>query len=152
VIRAIELADVDRLAHALATLPLMIRYRRGEEALATDLRAAIDRGDDVLVHDLGGGADGLAWFTTSGTFGALGGYLRLIAVAPGCEGKGVGVALLAAFETAVTARSRHAFLLVSDFNDAAQRFYARHGYSRIGTVPAAVLPGVDELIYWKRLR
>jgi hypothetical protein len=39
--------------------------------------------------------------------------------------------------------------LVSDFNHGAQRFYERHGYRRIGALPALVLPSVAELVYWK---
>ncbi len=48
--------------------------------------------------------------------------------------------------------SAHAFLLVSDFNEDAQRFYEREGYLRVGPLPGLVLPDVAELLYWKRLR
>ena len=44
------------------------------------------------------------------------------------------------------------FLLVSDVNLAAQRFYAAHGYHHVGTVADNVCPGIGELIYRKRLR
>ena len=96
-------------------------------------------------------ARGLAWFLREGTL-ALGGYLKLIAMLPGAEGKGAGALLLAAFEAEVSKRSAHAFLLVSDFNDGAQRFYERHGYARVGPLPGLVLPDVAEVLYWKRLR
>ena len=109
------------------------------------------RHDPVLVAEvvalLAPRADGLY---VDGTLG-LGGYLRLIAVVPGRERSGVGTALLAAFERTVAAESRHAFLLVSDFNAEAQRFYERHGYHRVGTLSRFVLPDADELLYWKRL-
>jgi ribosomal protein S18 acetylase RimI-like enzyme len=83
---------------------------------------------------------------------AIGGYLRLLAVVPGHERAGVGALLLDAFERALAAiGTRHAFLLVSDFNLDAQRFYTRHGYAQMGRLPALVLPDVDELVYWKRL-
>ncbi len=65
---------------------------------------------------------------------------------------GAGTRLLRAFEAEVARESRHAFLLVSDFNQGAQRFYQRHGYARVGALPGLVLPDVAELIYWKRLR
>jgi ribosomal protein S18 acetylase RimI-like enzyme len=82
----------------------------------------------------------------------MGGYLRLIAIGEGAQGGGAGAALLAAFEAEVSRVSRHAFLLVSDFNVPAQRFYERRGYARVGALPGLVLPEVAELVYWKRLR
>jgi ribosomal protein S18 acetylase RimI-like enzyme len=151
-IRPLAPVDIDPLAAALADLPLLQRYRRGAAALAGDLRAALARGDGLLVWDEGAGARALCWYSASGTFGPLGGYLRLIAVTPGTTGQGIGAALLEAFERGVVVASRHAFLLVSDFNEGAQRFYERHGYTRLGAVPGAVLADVDEVIYWKRLR
>ena len=47
----------------------------------------------------------------------------------------LATALLTAFEATVEEKSRHAFLLVSDFNVDAQRFYLRHGYRRVGALP-----------------
>jgi ribosomal protein S18 acetylase RimI-like enzyme len=150
VIRPLEDGEIDALANQLAALPLLARYGRTPAFLAGDLRSAAARGDGLLVHADGGPADGLAWFLSAGTFG-LGGYLRLLAIAPAAQGRGAGAALLAAFEAAVAARSRHAFLLVSDFNRPAQTFYRRHGYAEVGRLPALVVPDIDELVYWKRL-
>jgi len=41
--------------------------------------------------------------------------------------------------------------LCSDFNTDAQRYYEKHGYSRVGAIPDYVVPGITELIYRKRL-
>lgn len=150
-IRVLVPADVAGLAPALAKLPLMERYARTPEALAADVRAAYERGDHLYVWDTGNGAAGILWFFASGTLG-MGGYLRLIALVPGATGAGAGAKLLAEFESQVGAASRHAFLLVSDFNVDAQRFYEKHGYTKVGVLPKIVRPDVDELIYWKRLR
>jgi ribosomal protein S18 acetylase RimI-like enzyme len=62
------------------------------------------------------------------------------------------VALLHAFEEETARASAHAFLLVSDFNEGAQRFYEREGYVRVGALPGLVLPDVAEVLYWRRLR
>jgi ribosomal protein S18 acetylase RimI-like enzyme len=150
-VRALRADEVPALARALAALPLLRRYGRPEQRVAGDLAAALARGEGLLVAEGAAGPAGLAWFLRAGTFG-MGGYLRLIAVVEGAQGSGVGAALLAAFEAEVARESRHAFLLVSDFNEAAQRFYARHGYQRAGALPGIVLPDVAEVIYWKRLR
>jgi GNAT superfamily N-acetyltransferase len=150
-IRQLSREEIPTLAAALAALPLMVRYRRDAAALARALEEALVRGDGLLVAEEGGGVLGLAWFHPAGTL-ALGGYLRLIAVVAGGAGKGTGVALLRAFEAETARRSAHAFLLVSDFNDGAIRFYEREGYARVGPMPGLVLPDVAEVLYWKRLR
>jgi ribosomal protein S18 acetylase RimI-like enzyme len=150
VIRPLGEADIAPLAARLAELPLLQRYGRGADGLERDLRAGLARGDQLLVHDPGGGAGALVWFLPSGTFG-MGGYLRLLAVAPGGEGRGVGSELLRAFEEGAAGWSGHAFLLVSDFNSGAQRFYERHGYAQVGRLPSLVRPDIDELLYWRRL-
>jgi GNAT superfamily N-acetyltransferase len=150
-VRPLSREEIPALAAALAALPLMVRYRRDAAALARALEEALGRGDGLLVAEERGRVLGLAWFNPTGTL-ALGGYLRLIAVVPGGAGKGTGVALLRAFEAETARRSAHAFLLVSDFNDGAIRFYEREGYARVGAMPGLVLPDVAEVLYWKRLR
>jgi GNAT superfamily N-acetyltransferase len=150
-IRPLERPEIPALAAALATVPLMVRYGNDAARLGRALEGALDRGEVVRVAEEGGALLGLAWFLTSGTL-ALGGYLRLIALVPGSEGRGTGLALLRAFEAEVAKDSRHAFLLVSDFNAGAVRFYEREGYARVGALPGLVLPDVAEVMYWKRLR
>jgi len=149
-VRPLEAAEVPALAATLAQLPLLLRYGRDAARLESDLRAALGRGEGLLVAPGPSGPAGLCWYLPGGTL-AMGGYLKLIAVAAGAHGAGLGAALLQAFESEVARGSRHAFLLVSDFNEGAQRFYERHGYARVGALPGLVLPGVAELLYWKRL-
>ncbi|HEY3356386.1 MAG TPA: GNAT family N-acetyltransferase [Polyangia bacterium] len=143
--------DVAPLAARLHGLPLLARYGVTEESLARDLGLALERGDGLLCAAGPDGPVGFAWFLTAGTF-ASGGYLRLIAVAPGQQGGALGSRLLDEVERRVAVRSRTMFLLVSDFNTGAQRFYARRGYRDAGALEAFVRPDVDERIYWKRLR
>jgi hypothetical protein len=45
----------------------------------------------------------------------------------------------------------HVFLLVTDSNSSAQRFYRRLGYTHIGAIPDYVVPGITELIFFKKL-
>ncbi|HET9552948.1 MAG TPA: GNAT family N-acetyltransferase [Anaeromyxobacteraceae bacterium] len=150
-IRTAVAADLPALAAGLARLPLMVRYGRAADRLEVDLEAALARGEGLLLAVEAGRPVGLAWFLRQGTLG-LGGYLRLIAVLDEAQARGVGAALLAAFEAQVAAVSAHAFLLCSDFNLEAQAFYERRGWARSGALPDLVLPGVAELIYWKRVR
>jgi ribosomal protein S18 acetylase RimI-like enzyme len=139
------------LAARCAPQELLRRYGTTAEKLTLFLERAFDRGDPLLVADEDGAAVGFAWFHTGGTFES-GGYLRLIALEPGREGQGHGAALLDELERRVAPKSPHLFLLVSDFNDAARRFYRRRGYLEVGSLPGFVLPDVAEIICWKRLR
>ena len=144
-------ADCDGLAARLGGLPLLSRYGMSAADLARRLRDAIARGDGVIVVCEDETAVGFAWFLAGGTFGG-GGYLRLIAVAPEFQSKKLGAELLEEVEARVhAAGSRSLFLLVSDFNQAAQRFYATHGYAESGRLEKFVRDDVDELIFWKRL-
>ncbi len=149
-IRAPIQTEIHPLAEELAELPLLRRYRLSANRLSSELITALKQGDGLRILEDGGRPRGLAWFLTSGTF-ATGGYLKLIAIASDFQQKGAGAALLAAFEDAASEKCRNAFLLVSDFNTGAQRFYERHGYGRVGGLPGLILPDVIELIYWKRL-
>jgi ribosomal protein S18 acetylase RimI-like enzyme len=146
--RADELAA---LAHAVANQPLLQRYEIAGDRLAQLLGEAHGRGDPLIVVEEGGRARGFCWFLPSGTLGA-GGYLRLIALEPGTEGRGLGGALLDELERRVALSSRHLFLLVSHWNSAAQRFYVRRGYLEVGRLPAFVRADTDELIFHKRLK
>ena len=149
IIRQASADDLNALADPIAELPLMQRYGHNAGKLARMWRDGLGRGDRILVSYDRQNPTGVAWFMPAGTLG-LGGYLRLIAVTSPAQRGGVGVELLSAFERETFAQSGHAFLLVSDFNTPAQRFYERHGYRRVGEIPALVVAGITELLYWKR--
>jgi ribosomal protein S18 acetylase RimI-like enzyme len=154
--------DIERLrdlAQAVATLPLLVRYGVDASRLAaalSGLAAAQSGPQRLLVAEAGDGqlvgfARVLLGGDDGGQFGR-GGYLKLIALRPGHEGRGIGQMLLVAVEQTVAERFPDLFLLTSDFNHGAQRFYARAGYLRVGELPDFVHPGITEVIYWKRLR
>ena len=148
-VRPLTSEEVPELAELLAELALLRRYDRSAAAIDQALHRALERNDRLVVFD-DGRPVGLAWFLTAGTFG-IGGYLRLIAVAESAQRRGIGSELLAAFEAATRVDSDHAFLLVSDYNHDAQRFYRRAGYQPVGELPGLVLSDVGEMIFWKRL-
>ena len=162
------------LARELAHGPLLSRYAADPARLGAELSALADSdhrtetlliaeetashtesaesAESVKATESGARLCALARFSHSGMFGRLGGYLQLIAVAPSHQGQGVGSLLLSHVEQTVGAHSRDLFLLASHFNDAAHRFYARHGYREVGQLPAYVRPDITEHIFWKRLR
>jgi GNAT superfamily N-acetyltransferase len=142
--------DLDGLAEALCRQPLLVRYGATAAATARSLRAALTRGDGLLVAERDGVAFGLAWFVPGGTF-ALGGYLRLLGLAPGHERQGAGAALLDEVERRTAVQSNILFALCDSQNQAARRFYGRRGYLEAGQFNGLVRRGIDEVVLWKRV-
>jgi diamine N-acetyltransferase len=80
-----------------------------------------------------------------------GAYIELFAVLPHAQGQGIGEALLALVESSYRTRTDNLWLLVSGFNARARRFYERHGFGSIGSIPDLVVIGQDEILMRKRL-
>ena len=141
--------DAPACGAIVAATPLWQRAGLGAERTAGILTAAAERGETILVLD-DAGVLGFAWIDPRGCFGRSA-YLRMIAVAPDRRSAGLGARLMDAFETVAATEDGNAFLMVSDINADAQRFYARRGYVEVGRVPEYVQPGVVELVFWKRV-
>jgi GNAT superfamily N-acetyltransferase len=149
-VRPLREADLEPLAAWLITLPLMQRYGLTAEAALRQLQTARRRGDTLITAaDDADYPVGFAWMMPTGAFGRSP-YLRLIGVHPDWSAQGIGARLLDAVESLAWSQADALCLLVSDFNLGAQRFYERHGYSRVGALADYVVPGVTELLYWKR--
>jgi GNAT superfamily N-acetyltransferase len=136
----------------MASSPLLRRYGATARAGRQSVRTGLAAGDCLLVATTPQGRlAGMAWIVFGRTLtGAA--YLRLLLVARGRRGAGVGAALLAAAETAARAEANHLTLLATSDNGGARRFYERHGYRHVGDLPGLARPGLDEALYWKTLR
>lgn len=149
-VRLMTRADVPACAAIMAGTWLWQRYGVTEDQAARRFRDGLARGATVFVAEVDAQVVGFVWCEPRGAF-ARSGYIPLIGVAEGYRGMGVGAALLARAEDFLARTARDVFLLVSDFNTGAQRFYERHGYVRVGALPDYVIEGVTEYIYRKRL-
>lgn len=155
-IRPMERDDIPAIAAWMVTIPLWQRYGLQPDRAAAQLEQGMAANDLLLVADVrvedepDARACGFVWCLPRGVFG-LSPYIKLIGIQPGQSGLGIGGRLLDEVERRVTETSRDLFLLVSDFNLDAQRFYERHGFERIGAIPAYVVPDVAEVLYRKRL-
>ena len=150
--RVLRVTDLPDLMRWLPGEPLMQRYRLANAVIERALRAAVAR-DDILrtVDRPQAPCCALAWTQPRAGLGR-GAYLRLLFVQSGQQGQGIGRALLGACEKAARARGQESLmLLASDYNLGAQAFYRRCGYEEAGRLAEYVLPGVDELLFWKRL-
>lgn len=113
------------------------------------LQAALDEGrsDLRVATDHAGEVFGFAWMIPRGAFDRSG-YLRLIATDPARRRGGVGRSLMGAME-ATHLRLGGITALASSDNERAQTFFERMGYKQVGTLPAYIRPGLDELIFYK---
>ncbi len=148
-IRPWRAKDIRACVHILVTTPLWQRYGIARKAAERRFHEGWARGATIFVAVDAAKPVGFVWCEEHGAF-ARSGYIPLIGVRQEMRGKGVGSALLARAE-AHLAFTGDVFLLVSDFNRAAQRFYERHGYTRVGTLADYIVPGVNEFIYRKHL-
>jgi ribosomal protein S18 acetylase RimI-like enzyme len=149
-IRPARIADAAALAALAVGHALFARYGLDADAIAGSLVAAQEAGDGVLVGTEGHRPLGFAWWAPRGAF-ARSPYLRLLVVAPGATGRGLGGALLDAVEARSVTAASDLFLLVTHDNEAALRFYARRGYGEVGRLPDYVVPGITEVIMRKGL-
>lgn len=145
--REMTASDVDALAAWMIHVPLWARYGLTAECAAAQFHEALARHDLLLIET---SRVAFAWVMPRGAFGRSP-YLRLIGVHPQTASRGVGSALLQAVESRARVHGDRLFLLVSDFNQDAQRFYQRHGYTQAGALPDYVVAGVTEYLFWKRL-
>ena len=144
--------DIPVVARWMITVPLWQRYQLNASDVSAQFAQALKQDHILLVADQApeDRCCGFVWCVPDGAFGRSS-YIRLLGVQAEHTGAGIGAALLAQAERTAAEASGDMFLLVSDFNLAAQRFYRRHGYQQVGAIPGYVLPDVTELIFWKRL-
>ncbi|OFZ85254.1 MAG: hypothetical protein A2603_08150 [Bdellovibrionales bacterium RIFOXYD1_FULL_55_31] len=145
-------SDVEACADLVGRSEFFRKYDFSAERATVLLRQALaDPGSDLLVirrpSGQSGPPRGFAWFIRRGAF-QRSGYLRLIAISPDSRGTGAGKALMTAIESKYLS-NRGIFLLVTEGNTAARRFYESLGYGFIGTIPDFVKRGLNECIYFK---
>src|SRR5712675_773512 len=83
--------------------------------------------------------------------GAFVGYVQLLGVAEQCRGQGVGKALIEFAEQRIFRETPNVFICVSDFNQDAQRFYAKMGYKRVGELQNFIVAGRAEILLRKTI-
>ena len=170
-LRPLAPADSAAAGDIVAANPLWnARYDYPAAKASADVAEALARGDLVIgaygsaagteggSSGTEGGSSGVeagllgfAWVLPRGAFGRFP-YLRLLAVSPKAQGSGLGAALLAAAEEPWRkAGERQMLLMVSDFNEGAQRFYRAHGYIQVGSCPDFLREGIAEQVWIKRL-
>jgi ribosomal protein S18 acetylase RimI-like enzyme len=147
-IRPLAPADIADIARWVAATPLWQRYNVTETSFAERLANGLANGATIFVATRANDVLGFVWLVARGAFNRSA-YIQLIGIRPDARASGVGRALMEFAEA--HAPSRDLFLLVSDFNTAAQKFYARLGYVQVGKLDDYVVQGISELLMWKTL-
>ncbi|MCI0714093.1 MAG: GNAT family N-acetyltransferase [Chloroflexi bacterium] len=149
-VRPMLMSDLDVVAEWLTEIPLWQRYNLTRSKAQATFEKAFRQQAVLLVADTSSEhACAVAWCIPDGAFGRSA-YLRMLGVRTTQSGQGIGSVLMQEVEHIASQSSEELFLLVSDFNTGAQRFYQRRGFQHIGVIPRYILPDVDENIYWKR--
>ena len=148
-IRSLARKDIADIVRWVAATPLWQRYGVTEAGFAHRLLEGLANGAMIFIAERAGAVLGFVWLVARGAFNRSA-YIQLIGVRPEARARGVGRALMEFAETHV--QSRDIFLLVSDFNTDAQKFYARLGYKQVGKLDDYVVEGIAELIFWKRVK
>ena len=150
VVQPMDSQEMAACVEILLENPLWGRYGMTGESAGQMLQAALAAGASILTARQGGQTVGFVWYIANGAWGRSG-YIRLIGVAPQFQGMGIGERLMAETEARMGESVNDVFLLVSDFNTGAARFYQRLGYVQVGAIPDYVVNGITELIFHKRL-
>lgn len=141
--------QLPELAALMSASPLLKRYGVTRASARASLTEALSERDMVLLAVEGGDIVGLAWVIVTRALDRAA-YLRLLLVAEGRQGRGIGPALLADAERrARRSGSRHMILLVTTTNRRARAFYQREGYRKVGDLPGFARPGIGESMYAK---
>ena len=146
-LRALGPNDIRQCAAMVVDSVLGQPYGFTLEGMTATLSAALHAGQDLVVAEDAEGPAGFAWIDPRGAFSAP--YLRLLAVADRARWAGVGGALLEEFERRTATVGRDYCLLVSEFNESARLFYARHDYEICGCLDDFARPGIKEILMVK---
>ena len=148
-LRDMVAADAPACAAMVCDSEIGRRYGFEPTAMTASLEGALAKGGELFVAELEGRLAGFVWMDRRGAFSSAP-YLRLVAVDGSLRGSGVGASLLEEFERRGAEVGRDFCLLVSDFNEAAQAFYERHGYRKVGELPDFAREGIAEVFMVKR--
>lgn len=120
-----------------------ITLRRSRDAC---LKPLLDPTREVFVAETGGEVIAVLVLHLAGV---LNGYLQTVAVRPDWRCSGVGSQLIRFAEERIFQQSPNVFLLVSSFNEHAQRLYLRLGYERVGEFRDFTVRGHNEVLMRK---
>lgn len=140
--------DIGICTEIICSSVLAEKYGYIKENINNMLLKALENKEKIFIANIDKDIVGLIWFDTKGTF-TVAPYLKLIVIDERYKGNNIGSTLLDFYENECKETKKHYFLLVSDFNINAIKFYERKGYKQIGTIPSFVKKNINEIIMLK---
>lgn len=135
--------EAEICARAFESSEPWITLRRGYKH---SIKPLMDPSRETYVATSGKDIVGFVLLDVRGPFR---GYIHLLCVMPEWRDRGVGVKLIRHVERRVFREHPNVFLCVSSFNRAAQRFYKRMGFRRVGTIKDYIVKGHSEYLMRK---
>lgn len=123
-------------------------YFPSEQIAQAFLQEGLTKGEVFVALDEHGDCVGYIWFALGGAFYKFP-YVLNIAIKKELRRRGIGKRLLSFFENKGFEKASKLFLLVSDFNVEAKKFYQDRGYKEVGLIPDLIREGVAEYIMMK---
>jgi ribosomal protein S18 acetylase RimI-like enzyme len=145
--------DVPEMASLMATTDTWTRYGVTLESASRTLMNLLQQANDpevcecIVAEDEIGPA-GFLVLQHDAVFG-MSSYVKLVGVREDVRSRGCGKSLILTAEQLAFARGPNIFLLTSDFNHRAMKFYENLGYQRAGVIKDYVIKGIDEILYRK---
>ena len=142
-----SLKYLDDCEEALLNSELGNRYFETEESAQKAIKEGLEHGNLYIALD----SDicvGFAWYIPKGAFHSFP-YLHIISVKKEYRGKGIGRKIIEFLEKIVFENVDKIFLVVSDFNPNAKRFYEKAGYRQVGEIPNLYRKGITEYLMMK---
>ncbi len=155
--------DLEQCVDILFVPGLGELYYPQRELLYTELEKRISAGEVFIEKIAAGGGitsepdiQGVIWYQREGLFCSFP-YLHMIAVRDECRRQGIGSALMDFYEQDSLRVGKNkirtrAFLLVSEQNLPAQRFYQGRGYVEVGRFEKLFRRGVTEILLMKKVK
>lgn len=149
IIGPLDPRDAAHLGEAFAAIEPWVRYPYPPSALAGYFAQTVPGAPHFAItcDGLLAGVAGLKLDWLRGP------YIQFLGVLPAFQGKGLGGAALGwLIARAQAAGERNIWVCASDFNTAARRFYATHGFAEVAILPDLVRDGRDEILLRRSLR
>ncbi len=80
-----------------------------------------------------------------------GAYLETLGLAETARGRGIGRAIIEWMEQEIAGEAANLWLCVTDWNEAARRFYRANGFAEVGLLPDLSVEGMTEVFMRKQL-